>query len=139
MASTGRIEEVGVDPVTLVAAALAAGASAGMTDAASETIKSAYGYLRTLVMRAFAADQLARSALDGYEKDPEVWEKPLKAELAKVDVDRNEEILSAARSLLSHADPAGTAAGKYTVTVTGSQGVVIGDFSKVDMRFGDDT
>src|ERR1700722_6846176 len=45
---------VGMDPVTLIVAALVAGAAAGLKDTASSAIKDAYNGLRGLVLRRLA-------------------------------------------------------------------------------------
>ena len=50
-----RMKGVGeMDPITLIVAALAAGAAAGLGDTASQAIKDAYAGLKGLIKRRFA-------------------------------------------------------------------------------------
>lgn len=79
-----------MDPITLIVAALAAGASAGTLDALRDD--------------AGAADDA--------------------------------DLVEAARALMELADAAGTAAGKYNVTIMDSRGVQVGDHNIQVNRFG---
>ena len=55
-----------MDPVTLIVAAVVAGASAGVTDAVKEEVKKAYGALRKKLLELFgdATTELAVTALE---------------------------------------------------------------------------
>jgi hypothetical protein len=109
-----------MDPVTLIVAALAAGASAGMTDTTSQGIKDAYAGLKSLALRR-VKDQLAGEvAVIEHEKDSGTWTAPLTKTLAAAAADQDPELVSAAQGLLELLDPAGARAGTYTVNITAS-------------------
>jgi hypothetical protein len=126
-----------MDPVSLIVAALAAGASTGLKDAAGEAIKDAYDGLKSLLKRKLGDQPAAEVAIDKHEEAPEVWEKPLQDELGKSGVADDEEVVRSAQKLLALVDPAGARAGKYNVTITGGKGIVVGDHAHVEMTFED--
>jgi hypothetical protein len=107
-----------MDPVTLIVAALAAGAGAGVKDAAAEVVKDAYAGLKALVLRRVKDTPAGEVAVLEHEKDPEVWSAPLAKTLADAGADHDEHLIQAAQRLLQLADPPGARAGKYTVNVT---------------------
>ena len=116
-----------MDPITLIVTALAAGAAAGLQDSASSAVKSAYMGLKALVKRHVSGRPAGEVALAEYESAPEVWERPLTAELQAAGADRDEGLVAAAQVLMSLVDEAGSRAGKYAVDVRGAQGVQVGD------------
>lgn len=126
-----------MEPTTLIISALAAGATAGLTDAASQVVKDAYTGLKALIQKRFAGKPEAEMALVQHEKKPEVWEAPLKDALAETGADQDEVIIQKAQELLKLIQPQQVGMGKYNVQIGEAQGVVIGDWAKVDMRFGD--
>jgi hypothetical protein len=126
-----------MDPVALIVAALAAGASAALKDTATEAIKDAYNGLKSLLKRKLGNEPAAQVAIDEHEKAPEVWEKPLESELGKSGVADNEEVVRSAQELLALIDPVGAQGGKYNVTVSGGKGIVVGDHAHVEMTFED--
>jgi hypothetical protein len=120
-----------MDPITLIVAALAAGASAGAVDALKDSAKdaaqAAYAKLRGLVRQRVAGNPGAELALTEHEADPRTWEAPLSAKLAQAGAGNDEELVAAAQALMDLIDQAGAKAGKYNVTVRDSRGVQIGD------------
>ncbi len=54
-----------MDPISLILAALAAGASSAMAEAASDTVKDAYRALTTAVRKRFASHPRSEVVLDG--------------------------------------------------------------------------
>jgi hypothetical protein len=121
-----------VDPVSLIVAALVAGAAAALKDTAGQAVKDAYTGLKTLLRRKTADAPAVEVAVQQHEEDPDVWEQPLRQLLTKAGAGQDAEIVEVATRLLALADPAG----KYTVTVSGGQGVVVGDGNSVRMAFG---
>jgi hypothetical protein len=126
-----------MDPVSLVVAAVIAGASAALKDTASDAVKGAYRELRVLLRRRFEGNQAAQGALEKVERDPDNWRELLEEQLRHAAV-ADEELVRAARSLLARADPEGAQTGKYNVTITGSRGIIVGDGTHVSMTFGSD-
>jgi hypothetical protein len=70
-----------MDPITLIVAALAAGASAGTLDALKDDVrglvKAAYAKLSGLARRCIADQSGAELVLAKHETDPQTWEAPL--------------------------------------------------------------
>lgn len=123
-----------MDPITLIVAALAAGASAGALDALKDDVKdaatAAYGKLRDLVKRRFHGNASAEVILAEYQADPEAYKVPLTKKLTEAGAGDDAEILAVAKELMELVDPQGKSSGKFNVTFAGNaQGVVIGDHS----------
>jgi len=123
-----------MDPVSLVVAALAAGAAAAAKDTAAQVVKDAYEGLKSLVRRKAAGDPDAAEVLDRHEDSPAAWDEQLRRTLDAPDRVDHEVVLSAQR-LLALLDAAGSQEGKYQVTVTGGKGAVIGDHAQVEITF----
>ena len=85
-----------MDPVTLIVAALVAGASAGLKDTASSAIKDAYNGLRGWCGGSWRAAR-RELVLDRHEQDPQVWDKPLAQELTAAGVADDPDLVSARR------------------------------------------
>jgi hypothetical protein len=120
-----------MDPITLIIAALAAGASTGAIDSlkddAKEAAKTAYGKLRALVQRRFSGNARAENALADHQDEPETYEKPLAKQLTDSGAAKDEELLKAAQAVMDLVDPKGAETGKYSVKISGSKGVQVGD------------
>ena len=120
-----------MDPITLIVAALAAGASGGAISALQDDVKgtvvAAYGKLRGLVARRVAGNPGAELALTEYEADPEDWQTPLTAKLTQLGAADDTELVAAAKALMELVDGVGARAGKYNVKVANSTGVQAGD------------
>jgi RIP homotypic interaction motif len=116
-----------MEPISLILAALLAGATKGAGEAAGTAIKDAYVGLRDAVKRKLAARPAAGSAVEEYTADPANWAPALTAYLKQVDADRDEALLSLAQAVMAQADPAGSSSGKYSVDLRGAQGVQVGD------------
>jgi hypothetical protein len=124
----------GMDPITLIVTALAAGAAQGLTDNASAMIKDAYAGLKALVKRRLGGGPSAELVLAKHEQAPETWQAPLMAELAETGADSDRDLIAAAKALLDLVGEAG-GAGKYTVDTREAQGVQIGDHNRQDNVF----
>lgn len=109
-----------MDPVTLVLAALVAGAAKGVGSAAESAVGDAYRNLKGLLGRLLRGRQAAEVALQEHESNPAVWKAPLETELRAVGVDSDAAVLEAARQVVKAADPAGFAAGKYSIVASGA-------------------
>ena len=81
--TTGRVGVWGMDPITLIVTALAAGAALGLTETASAAVKDAYASLNALVRKRFTGRPEAELVLTKHETAPEVWRAPLTAELGE--------------------------------------------------------
>jgi hypothetical protein len=129
-----------MDPITLIVAALAAGASAGTLDAlkddVKDLVKAAYARLRGLARKHVAGQPGAELVLAQHEIDPQRWEAPLAMMLTEGGAADDANLVEAARALMELVDATGTAAGKYDVTIKDSQGVQVGDRGVQVSRFG---
>jgi hypothetical protein len=125
-----------VDPVSLIVAALAAGAVAGAQDTATEAVRDAYTGLKDLVRRRLSGRKSSEAALVQHEQSPEHAGGTLEAELVAVGAGDDAAILEGARRLMALLDPAGFRAGKYDVDLRGAQGVQVGDYNTQINTFG---
>jgi len=127
-----------MDNLTLILSALTTGAGIGLQQVAGGAIKDTYEALKRLIQRKFADQSKATAALTDYEEDPDAYEKPLRQALIANQVDQDEEIVTAARHLMTLINPQQAGMGKYTIQNTGTvQGQIIGDHSNTTMHFGD--
>ena len=125
-----------MDPVSLIVAALAAGAVAGAQNTATEVVKDAYAGLKALVRSRLAGRVAGEVALNQHEAKPEQWGPALQAELVEVDAGRDAPTVDAAQRLFALLDAAGTQAGKYQVDLRGAAGVQVGDGNTQANTFG---
>jgi hypothetical protein len=114
--------EGGGPVVDVIVAALAAGASAGVSGTATDAIKDGYGVLKALIRRRFAGRDTARAALEAEETEPGVWQTSIGQDLQDSGAATDEHILAAARELLALADPGKAATFNITGTVHGAAG-----------------
>ncbi len=120
-----------MDPISLLLAALAAGATAATKDTVDQAVKNGYAALKALIRKRFAGKPTAETALAEYEKDEETWKKPLQKALTEVGADRDEAILQQAQRLLEQIHPQQASQGKYNINIGEGKGNVIGDNPQV--------
>jgi hypothetical protein len=125
-----------MDPVSLIVAAVAAGAASALQDGTAQAIKDAYARLMTLVKKRLSGHSKAELVLAEYEAAPKTWEAPLIAQLDAAGAATDAGLLAAAQTLMELLDEAGARSGKYSVTVRDSQGVQVGDHSTQTNYFG---
>ena len=126
-----------MDPISLIEAALVAGAAASSQDVANQSIKDAYAGLKTLLSRLFADKPKAQVILDEHEADPETYEKPLKKLLIEAHAAQDADLLDAAERVMTLAQPQQIGMGKFTIQNTGTvQGQMIGDQNTIMQTFG---
>lgn len=116
-----------MDPVSLIVAALAAGAVAGAQNTATEAVKDAYQGLKALVAGRLGGRPAGEVALAQHENKPEQWGGALEAELVEVEAGGDASVVQAAQRLMTLLDLLGAQAGKYVVDARGAQGSQIGD------------
>jgi hypothetical protein len=138
---SGSIKEDQMDPVTLVVSALIGGLTAGLTDTAKAATKDMYDALKARLVKKAQNNEDAQDAIAKIEKQPDskARQELLKEELGKLELDKDEELLKLAQSLLDVVKETGGKAGKYEVDVQNSQGIVIGDNANVNQSFGNET
>jgi hypothetical protein len=94
-----------MDPLSLIVAALAAGAAAAAKDTAGAAIRDGYQGLKALIRKRLAADPAASVVLQDHEKDPDTYDAPLRKKLAAAALEQDQEILLAARQVLEQSTP----------------------------------
>jgi hypothetical protein len=92
-----------MDPLSVIVAALVAGAAAAAKDTAGAAIKDSYQGLKGLIQEKLAGRPAAAVVLEEHEKDPATYEAPLKKKLTEAAADQDAAILQAARTLLEQA------------------------------------
>ena len=121
---------MGMDPVTLIVTALAAGAVLGVSDTASAAVKDAYAALKALVKKRLEEQPDAELVLARHNQDPEMWRAPLMAKLGPAGAGSDPDLVAAAQAVMSFIDAGGARDGRYVVDVRGAQGVQIGDHNR---------
>ncbi|MEU7788001.1 hypothetical protein [Amycolatopsis sp. NPDC049159] len=126
-----------VEAVELVVTALTAGAAAGMKDTATAAVKDAYAGLQNGIRRLLARDDSPGEAslLEAYAANPDEHRDELVAALTSADTASDPEVLSAARALLAELGARDERPAKFTVRVTDSQGVQVGDGNTMHVKF----
>lgn len=129
-----------MDPVTLIVAALVAGASAGLKDTATVAIKDAYAGLKSLIRHRFqdshaAASSAVHNEISAIEQGQQTDTGALHSALKGAGADQDGDLVRAAADMLKRLDPTGAAAGKYNVTISGGKGIVVGNEGSVSMTF----
>jgi hypothetical protein len=120
-----------MDPITLIVAALAAGAASGaldtVKDGAKAGVTAAYEKLRGLARKRVAGDQLGQMVLAAHENAPETYAAPLTERLTEHGAADDADLVAAAKAFMDLFDEAGARAGKYNVTIKNARGVQVGD------------
>jgi hypothetical protein len=127
-----------MDPVSMILAALAAGATGAVKDTASQAVKDAYAGLKALLKKRFEKKPQAEIALAEYEKDKDTWEKPLQKSLVETGADQDEAIVRQAQQVLKLVNPQQASQGRYNVQIGEGKGIVIGDHAQVNQTFGEE-
>src|SRR4051794_35924996 len=91
-----------MDSVTLIVAALAAGAVAGLKDTATQAGKDAYAGLKTLALNRVKDKSAGELAVTEHQKDPDTWSVPLAKILTTAGAGHDEELIAAAQRLMGH-------------------------------------
>jgi hypothetical protein len=126
-----------MDPVSLIVAAVAAGAAEAAKGTASVAVKDAYAALKSLLRSHFAGKPQASVALQEFESDPETWKKPLEKAVTESGLSEDKNALAQADQVLKLLHPEQHASGKYAVQVTGDvQGMQVGDYGTQHNVFG---
>lgn len=122
-----------MEAVNLIIEALGAGAVEALT---GKTAESAYRHLKELISGRFKGKQSAEIALSEYEKEPQVWEAPLKSALLREGIQNDPEIIEQAHKVIQTLQSQKTT-GKYNIQIAGNvTGFAQGDHQTTTMNFG---
>jgi hypothetical protein len=108
-----------MDPITIILTALVGGTA----KAAGDAVPDAYKGLKALIQKKFVGKPTAEMILNEHEKDPETYAAPLKKNLVETGVDKDEEILKAAKELLEQLKSQETTLGTVNIG-QGAKGVI---------------
>ncbi|BAG05912.1 MULTISPECIES: hypothetical protein [Microcystis] len=119
-----------MDPISLILAALGAGALAGAKDTAGTAVKDAYQGLKTLIKKKFEGDVLGQAMVDAKPEEIKQAEGLLKDKITKAGADQDQEIIKVAQDLLDQVkeQPGGQEIINQTQTNTVSGVTVGGNF-----------
>ena len=106
-----------MEPVSVIIAALVAGATAAAKDTAEKTVKDAYEGFKTLIKRKFEGDSLAQGLVDAKPEEIEQVEELLKDKISQAGIDKDEEVIKVAEEIMKQEDPEGFQEGKYNTNV----------------------
>jgi hypothetical protein len=121
-----------MDPVSLIIAALVAGAAAGLQDGATDAVKSAYTSFKALLRRRLGhGDPAVEDTIEAVEAGPAADTAPLRRRLDATPIAEDDELTAAARALLDQLP------GNVTVTITNSKGVIGVNQGQSVMNFSD--
>ena len=119
-----------VDPISIIVAALVAGAAAGAKDTATAAVKDAYSAFRMLLRRHFGDDEPAVDSAAteaGSNTSPDTTD--LRQRLEATDAANNSALVEAAVALLQQVQPG------VTITITDSKGVIGANYGTSTMTF----
>jgi len=112
-----------MDPVTLIVAALTAGAVAAAKDVTTQAIKDAYTGLKSLILEKFSQKPAVTVAVQRLEEKPEskIRQDGAKEDLQDAGAGQDKEIAAQANALLDLLKQAGQlGGGAHSAIVTGS-------------------
>ena len=104
-----------MEPISLILAALVAGATAATKDTASAAVKDAYEGLKALIKKKFEKDALAQAMVEAKPEDIKQSEVLLRNKITEAGIDQDLEILKAAAAILEKEDPQGAKVGNYRI------------------------
>jgi disulfide oxidoreductase YuzD len=90
-----------MEPISLIIAALGAGAIAAAKDTATTAVKDTYQGLKALIKKKFEGDVLGQAMVDAKPEEIKQAEGLLKDKITKAGADRDAAIIQAAQELLN--------------------------------------
>ena len=125
-----------IESAELVLTALAAGTAAGMSETATTAVKDAYQALKALTGKALrrSRPESDQATVDSQLADPAAHHDELVAALTEAGIEAHPELIDAAQRVLDLVDPQYAAKSKYSVTVTDSTGVQVGDRNSMTIQ-----
>ena len=90
-----------MDPISLLIAAVAFGATEAAKSGVSEVVRDAYGKLKLALAQKLGNSPEKQVALKQFEVDQDTWGKPLRKALVEAEADKDLEIIKAAQALQS--------------------------------------
>jgi hypothetical protein len=125
-----------IESVDLVLTALVAGTSAGLSETATAAIEDSHRALKAVTGKVLCRSQPDSdlTTIDDQLTDPETYHDELVAALTTADLKAHPELIEAAQRVLDLVEPQQKAMGKYSVVITDSTGVQVGDGSSMTIQ-----
>ncbi|WP_100447276.1 hypothetical protein [Glycomyces xiaoerkulensis] len=120
-----------MEQLDIIVQALATGAAATAKRVGGQAISDTYQGLKALVTSKLAGRNNAIEAIEGGETEVDVLRSAIACDLEASGAASNRLIATTAEQLLAELK----ATGKYNVTITSSQGFVVGDHAEQDITF----
>lgn len=130
-----------MDPITTaIIAALSAGAISSLTDTTKTVVTDGYNKLKGLLTKKFGASSEVVQAVEKLEAKPESQARKgmLVEEIAAAKAEQDEEILAAAKQVLTLVQPQQASMSKFTIQNNGPvHGQVMESHAPITMNFGE--
>jgi hypothetical protein len=129
-----------MDPITTaIVAALSAGVISGITDTAKAAVNDSYNKLKDLLTKKHGASSEVMQTVKKLETKPDSQGRKdmLAEEIAAVKAEQDDEIVAAAKHILTLVKPQQAGMGKFTIQNNAPvQGQNIGDHQHITQHFG---
>jgi len=116
-----------MDPVSLIVAAVAAGAATGTTAVAGAAIQDAYEGLRRALQRRLSKAGADATVLEASAIEQDEWERRLSQALTSAGAHADPAVVDAARRVMLAVTSEGADRSAYTVDLRHAKGVQFGD------------
>lgn len=127
-----------MEPTSIIVTALTTGLSIS-DDKANNEVKSSLRRLEKKIEKAVSDDTGAQIALELFIQNPDSRARQalLVEELDRINISEDAEAINLSQNVLKAVDQSyqNLASGKYNITVSGAQGLVIGDAAQVSQVF----
>lgn len=120
-----------MDPISLIVAALVAGAAAGVQDTATDAVKSAYSTLKRMISNRTAGR--SHDAVEVIEQDPSSATDALESVLRESRAEDDQDLLAAAAQLQTAVKAATGDMRVWDNKIENSKGVIVGNQGTVNM------
>jgi hypothetical protein len=129
-----------LDTITsAIVAALAAGATSGLTETGKTGISDAYQALKALLAKKFGAKSQVVRAVDYLEAKPAstARQEELQEEIVAVHAEQDSDVMTVAKHLLTLIQPQQAGLGKFTIQNHALvQGQIVSDHNTITQQFG---
>lgn len=120
-----------MDPISLILAALKAGAYFVGEKMAGEAVKDSYTRLKSLLISRVKDSDESSLLVEPKGVDVDVWQAKAKEILERIDAKADMDLVGAAQTLLTQVNQTQTLAGKFNVQANSINTVIQGDYSNI--------
>jgi hypothetical protein len=120
-----------MDPISLILAALTAGALFVGEKMAGEAVKDAYTALKSLLISRVKAPEERTALIPTESIPPDVWQAKATAILERINAKNDQDLIAAAKTVLTQVNQSQASSGKFNLQANAINTVVQGDFSRI--------